>query len=124
MSHYTEIKNTEIRDLPILLKTLHRLGYECKHDHCIEGHQRKRKVDLAVKINWQYLVGFTKRSNGTYDVIADWSFAELSSRKFISRLKQAYNTEKIVHEAKLRGYALVQQKVVNGGIRLVLRKVR
>jgi hypothetical protein len=123
VSHYTEIKNTQINDLTNLLKTLQKLGYAFKQNHFIEGHQRRRRVDLAVKIHGEYLVGFKKNPNNTYSVVADWSSAKLSSKKFISQLKQVYNTEKILHEAKLRGYSLIQQKVVNGGIRLVLRKV-
>lgn len=123
MSHYTEIKNTRINDLPILLKILQQMGYEFKLDQTIKGHQGKRKVDIAVKVYGDYLVGFKKNSAGTYDVIADWSYAELPSRQFVDRVKQVYNTEKIIHEAKLRGYSLIQQKVVNGGVRLVLRKV-
>jgi hypothetical protein len=123
MSHYTEIKNTRIHDLPILLKTLQQMGCEFKLNQTISGHQGKRKVDVAVKVYGDYLVGFKKNSAGTYDVIADWSCAELSSGQFVGRVKQIYNTEKVLHEAKLRGYSLIQQKVVNGGVRLVLRKI-
>lgn len=123
MSHYTEIKNTRINDLPVLLKTLQQMGCEFKMDQFIKGHGGKRKVDIAVKVNGDYLVGFKKNIAGTYDVIADWSYAELSSKAFVDRVKQAYNTEKILLEAKLRGYSLIQQKVMNGGVRLILRKV-
>lgn len=123
MSHYTEIKNTRINDLPILLRTLQQMGSDFKMDNFINGHRGKRKVDIAVKVYGDYVVGFKKNSAGSYDVIADWSFAELSSRAFVERVKQVYNTEKIIHEAKLRGYSLIQQKVVNGGVRLVLRKI-
>ena len=123
MSHYTEIKNTRINDLGILLKTLQQMGCEFKLDQFIAGHRGKRKVDIAVKVYGEYLVGFKKNDAGTYDVIADWSYAELSSRQFVDRVKQLYSTEKILQEAKLRGYSLIQQKVVNGGVRLVLRKV-
>ena len=123
MSHYTEIKNTRINDLPILLKTLQQMGCEFKLNQTISGHQGKRKVDVAVKVYGDYLVVFKKNIAGTYDVIADWSYAELSSGQFVGRVKQIYNTEKVLHEAKLRGYSLIQQKVVNGGVRLVLRKI-
>ncbi len=123
MSHYTEIKNTRITDLPILLQTLQQMGYEFKMDQFIKGRRDKRKVDIAVKVCGDYVVGFRKNSAGAYDVIADWSFAELSSRQFVDRVKQVYNTEKIIHEAKVRGYSLIQQKVVNGGVRLMLRKM-
>jgi hypothetical protein len=68
-------------------------------------------------------VGFKKNIAGTYDVIADWSCAELPSGQFVGRVKQIYNTDKVLHEAQLRGYSLIQQKVVNGGVRLVLRKI-
>jgi hypothetical protein len=123
MSHYTEIKNTRINDLPILLQTLQQMGCEFKLNQTIAGHQGKRKVDVAVKVYGDYLVGFKKNAAGAYDVIADWSYAELSSRQFVDRVKQAYNTEKVLREAKLRGYSLIQQKVVNGGVRLILRKM-
>lgn len=123
MSHYTEIRNTQINDLPILVKTLQQIGYEFKMDQFITGHQGTRKVDIAVKMYGDYLVGFKKNTSGTYCVVSDWSHAGISSREFVSRVKQAYNTEKILHEARLRGYALIQQKVVNGGVRLVLRKI-
>jgi hypothetical protein len=99
------------------------MGYAFKMDQFIKGHGDKRKVDIAVKVCGDYLVGFKKNIAGTYNVIADWSYAELSSRQFVERVKQAYNTEKIIQEAKLRGYSLIQQKVVNGGVKLVLRKV-
>ena len=123
MSHYTEIKNTCIRDLTMLLKALQMMGCEFKLADYICGHRGKRKVDIAVKVYGEYLVGFKKNAVGAYDVIADWSYAELSSRTFVDRVKQVYNTEKVLHEAKLRGYSLIQQKVVNGGVRLILRKV-
>ena len=123
MSHYTEIKKTRISDLSILLKTLQQMGYEFQLNQFIAVHRGKRKVDIAVKVNGKYMVGFKKNAADTYDVIADWSYAGLSSRLFVDRVKQAYNSEKILHEAKLRGYSLIQQKVVNGGVRLVLRKM-
>lgn len=123
MSHYTQIKNTRINDLPILLKTLQQIGYEYKMNQFINGHQGQRMVDIAVKLSGKYLVGFKKNPSGTYDVISDWSHAGLSSTEFVNRIKQVYNTEKILHEARLRGYSLIQQKVVNGGVRLVLRKI-
>ena len=123
MSHYTVVKNTQINDLPILMKSLQKLDYEAKSNHFIEGHQRKRQVDLAVKVHGKYCVGFKINKNKTYDIVADWPFSNLSSKKFIANLKQVYNTEKVIHEAKLRGYSLIQQKVANGGIRLVLRKM-
>ncbi len=123
MSHYTEIKNTCINDLGILLKTLQQMGCEFKMEHFINGHRGKRKVDIAVKMYGEYVVGLKKNAAGAYDVIADWSYAELSSRTFVDRVKQVYNTEKVLHEAKLRGYSLIQQKVVNGGVRIVLRKM-
>ncbi len=123
MSHYTEIKNTRMNDRGILLKTLQKMGCDFKLDQFISGHQGKRKVDIAVKVYGDYLVGFKKNADGAYDAIADWLYADLSSKTFVDRVKQVYNTEKILLEATLRGYALIQQKVVNGGVRLVLRKV-
>jgi len=123
MSHYTVVKNTQINDLPILMKSLQKLGYEAKSNHFIEGHQRKRRVDMAVKVHGDYCVGFKINKRNTYDIVADWSYSNISSKRFIASLKQVYNTEKVIHEAKLRGYSLIQQKVANGGIRLVLRKM-
>lgn len=123
MSHYTVVKDTQINDLFILMKSLQRLGYDTKSNHSIKGHQRKRQVDLAVKVDGEYAVGFQKDKSGAFNLIADWAFAKRSSEKFLANLKQVYNTEKVIYEAKLRGYALIQQKVANGGIRLVLRKM-
>ena len=123
MSHYTEVKHTKINDLPMLMKTLEILGYGMRMDHFIMGDQGRRRVDLAVKIDGKYCVGFKKNRNGSYDVVADWFYAKTSSKRFIPKLQQTYNTEKVIHEAQSRGYSLIQQKVVNGAIRLVLRKI-
>jgi len=123
MSHYTEVRNTTINDLSILMKALKELGYETKKNQSITGDQGKRQVDLATKIGLKYCVGFQKNKDGTYSVVADWRCVGVSSREFISELKQIYNTEKVICEAKSRGYSLIQQKVVTGGIRLVLRKI-
>ena len=123
MSHYTEVRNTTINDFSILKKALGILGFKPNHNQCITGDQGKRQVDLAVEIKGTYCVGFKKNKNGIFSVVADWHYVGLSSQQFIADLKHVYNTQKILHEAKSRGYSLIQQKVVNGGIRLVLRKV-
>ena len=62
MSHYTVIKNTIITDMPILIKTLGKLGYEYRENHSIEGHAGRRSVSLAVKIGTRYCVGFNRNS--------------------------------------------------------------
>ena len=123
MSHYTVVKNTKINDLAILKRTLSKLGYTTKDNYFIRGHEGSRQVDLAVKIDGKYCVGFHKSKDDSYHVISDWSYSNTSSKKYMSEVKQIYNTEKIIHEAQSKGYSLIQQKVVNGGIRLVLRKV-
>ena len=123
MSHYTVVKNTCLNDFSILMKALQKLGYEVKENYVIRGHQRDRLVDVAVKVKGEYCVGFQKNSDNSYHVVADWPFAKLSPKKFIARLKQVYNTEKVIHEARVRGYALIRQEIVNGMTHLVLRKI-
>ena len=123
MSHYTVVKNTKINDLALLKKTLSKLGYATKGNYYIRGHEGSRQVALAVKVDGKYCVGFNKSKDASYHVISDWSYSNTSSIKFISEVKQIYNTEKILHEAQSKGYSLIQRETVNGGIRLVLRKI-
>ena len=53
------------------------------------------------------------------------SYAEVSEEISVGLLKNKINskTEKILYEAQSKGYSLIQRETVNGGFRLVLRKI-
>jgi hypothetical protein len=124
MSHYTVIKNTIITDMPILIKTLDKLGYEYKENHSIEGHTGRRNALLAVKIGTRYCVGFNRISGVSgFSITADWGAAAVQRKDFLKSLYQTYNTEKVIAEARVRGYSVLQQTQSKSGIKIVLRKV-
>ena len=124
MSHYTVIKRTTITDMPILMKALDKLGYEYKQNHYIDGHYGKRNASLAVKIGTRYCVGFNRNSEkGGFSITADWGAAAVQRKDFLKSLYQTYNTEKVIAEARMRGYSVIQQTQSKSGIKIVLRKV-
>jgi len=137
MSHVSKIE-LEVNDLDTLKAACKRIGLEF-----IEGQRTYAwygdhlgdyplpdgitvddlgKCDHAIRVaGAQYEVGVVKK-NGKYTLLWDfWRSGGLEKKlgKNGGKLKQAYATERVGREARLKGYRVCEQKV-NRGIRLVL----
>ena len=125
MSHFTKVK-TNILDKDLLVYTLKEMNY-----NVIEGkpylkgfEKQNQKVDLLVKLESSYDIGFKKNNEGVYTIIADWWGVQgINKEKFIRDIKQHYSLNMINREMRKKGYKIVEQKNVEGNaIKVILRK--
>ena len=88
----------------------------------------RETVEFAARISASAPVdiGFRKRKDGSYEILADWMEAEkagVEKDKFVNELTQKYAYLKAVDEAQKQGYTLVEEKnETDGSISVVLRK--
>ena len=126
MSHFVTIK-TEILDPEILKKTLSDLGFETREETNIAGHQGQwESVDLAVKIDPGFRMGFKKNENkGSYEITGVAEFIhQPRTQRFIKMIRQEYAYRKVLNETRKKGFSLVHEdRIKPGVIKLVLRKV-
>jgi hypothetical protein len=126
MSHFTTIK-TEIRDPEILKRTLSDLKLKFQENGKIPGHQgRTERVDIAVGAAGYSYFGFKKsQERGNYEIRGLVEYLRKDEVKMIIKeVLQEYAYRKILHEARKRGFALIQEERLNAGsVKLVLRKV-
>jgi len=81
------------------------------------------KCDHAIRVpGAQYEIGIVKRDRKYILLWDSWHQGGLEQKlgKNAGRLKQAYGSEKVRKEARLKGHRICEQKT-NQGIRLVLR---
>ena len=126
MSHFTTI-TTEILDLDILKQTISDLGFTMHEDDKLCGHNGEFEyVDLSVRVAPKSYLGFKEKAPGKGYVITgivELLTAEKTCR-FIRMIRQEYAYRKVLHEARKRGFNLVQEQRVKAGvIKLVLKKV-
>lgn len=131
MSHFTTIK-TRINDFEILKKSLKELGYSFQEGNLqVKGYQGiTEKVNLLVKMQGGYNIGFRKNAQGTYDVIADWwGVRGVSENTFKQQIKsienkilQQYAYEKVKKELLKRSMPIVEETTLEDNtIQLTVR---
>ncbi len=122
MSHISRLK-TKLKDLATLEEALKELGYEVKRKGILRGFSESKKVDLLVKMNIGYDIGFTKKGNEISLEADRWKLAvDLDS--FLKKVSQKYAEVFIKKEAEKRGFSVIEEvKNKDGSIKLTLRKI-
>jgi len=127
MSHITKVK-TQLKDGQVLRKALKKLCYRVEEGGFRYHSGRLERVEnlelIARKGSEQ--IGF-KRSgsdDGCYEMLADWGSLKGRREELVNQILQVYSQEKILHLARLKGYAIIKNKTNRAGqIEIVLRKV-
>jgi len=126
MSHFSRIK-TQIVEKDLLFLALQDMGYEPEQGELDVRGFGGNKTPVEIKVKGKklgYDIGF-KRSENTYDVVADWwGVAGIKQKDFIDQLSQryAYHAARVKLEAQ--GFTLVNEEVgQEGRIHLVLRRM-
>ncbi|MCX5814175.1 MAG: DUF1257 domain-containing protein [Proteobacteria bacterium] len=138
ISHIAKIE-LEIKLLDALIAACNRLGFEfVKNQKTYEWYGRYMrdtplpegitenqlgKCDHAIKVpGCSYEIGIVKRNNNYHLLWDSWeSQLRLAIGKNAGIIKQAYTTEVVRHDAKIKGYRITE-KQTEKGIRLILQK--
>jgi hypothetical protein len=127
MSHITKVK-THLKDRSVLIRSLKKLGYRICEGDSRPGLSRLREIrnlDLIAGKNGLW-IGFRRAaaSDGPYEMLADWPSHRGRKEEVVREVHQIYSQEKILELAKLKGYALMKNRMnEKGQIEIVLRKV-
>jgi hypothetical protein len=123
MSHITKVK-THLKDGLILRKALKKLGYEIEERDLRKPVEAKVKEFMARKGREWIGFGRSRRSEGLYEMEADWEAMKTKGQEVINEIYQTYSQEKIMDLARAKGYSLMKNKVnEKGQIEIVLRRV-
>lgn len=125
MSHITKVK-TRLKDGLILKNVLEKLGYRVGSGDAgsrFAHHRLPNNLELIAEKD-KLWIGFRRlRSDGAYEMLADWDSCGGSRERTVGEIHQLYSREKILDLARARGYALTRNQVnEKGQIEMVLRK--
>ena len=138
LSHISKIE-LEIKSLDALIAACTRLGFQfVKNQKTYQWYGRfvgdaplpvgitveeLGKCDHAIKVpGCTYEIGIVKRNNRHILLWDSWeSQLRLAIGNNAGIIKQAYTTEVVRHDAKMKGYRVVEKKTEKG-IRLVLQR--
>ncbi|GAP18183.1 DUF1257 domain-containing protein [Levilinea saccharolytica] len=125
MSHFSRIK-TKLVERVYLLAALKDLGYQVEEgDLKVGGFAgASQKVNIKVKLNLSYDIGFRETPTG-YELVADWwGVRGLEKDVFLDKLSQRYAYHATRSRLEEQGFTLVEETTEkNGEVRLVLRKL-
>jgi Protein of unknown function (DUF1257) len=123
MSHITKVK-THLKDGLILRKALKKLGYQIEEHDLRESRKAKDLEFIARK--GKVSIGFkgSGENKSVYEMLADWEAMGTRREDPVNTIYQAYSQEKIMDLARVKGYALMKNRMnEKGQIEIVLRKV-
>jgi len=147
MSHFTRLK-TRIRDKATLIRCLEDMGYRVEEGGTITGYQGRRQVQVAVRINSGYDVGFVLGADGCYELVADWWGVRGTSEERFSgelqhrfrrmyervqremeeaqrRARREYALKTSLEQLKKQGFQIVEQHTERDGtVRILARRWR
>ncbi|MBP2634845.1 MAG: hypothetical protein H6Q72_752 [Firmicutes bacterium] len=124
MSHFTQV-TTQITNKEMLLACLKELGYDVEENMTIKGYRgQETTVDIAVRMQQGYDIGFVLGPDGTYSYIADWFGVQgTNEHQFTQKVQQQYALTTVMNKIGQQGFNVVeQQRADNGEIRLVVRR--
>ena len=125
MSHFTKVQ-TKIFDKEILISTLKQLKYIVfEGKSTLKGYEgQKKNIDILVKLNSSYDIGFSQNKDGSFSIIADWwGVTKVKEEDFTRMVNQNYSLNMIRREMKKKGYKIVEQKTLEDqSIKVVVRK--
>jgi hypothetical protein len=112
---------TEFRDKEVLRETLKTMDVEFKEGGRIREGFQSIEADLIVKASKQCSIGFSWNPEDR----AFHAYATRGNYKpLLDTIRTAYAREKVLKEARTRGYVLYQEeRLKRGRVRLVLKKV-
>ena len=122
MSHITKVK-TQLKDGLILRKALRKLGYHIKEEGSRESGETK-DLDFTAR-NGSTRIGFkrSRENKAVYEMWANWEGIREHREEVLRAIYQAYSQEKIMDLARVKGYAVMRNRVnEKGQIEMVLRK--
>ncbi len=117
MSHFSTLR-TKITEAEILQNSLRDLGISVKTNADVRGYNGQRvRADLVAVLEGDYDLGWSRNSDGTYDLIADlWGVAKKHNQtELINAINQKYAVNKTLAEVKQRG-------LQNANVKLVVQK--
>ncbi len=125
MSHFSLIK-TQITEEEILLQSLRDLNFKTSTNSEIRGHNGlKIHADVVCILKGNYDLGWSKNSEGTYDLITDlWGISkEHNQQELIQSINQRYAVNKTIKEIQKKGYEISEQSIKDDGtVTLVVAK--
>jgi len=116
MSHFSTLR-TKITDVEILKTSLRDLGINVQTDADVRGYNGQRiRADLVAVLEGDYDLGWSRNSDGSYDLIADlWGVAKKHNQtELINSINQKYAVNKTLADVKQRG-------LQNANVKLVLQ---
>ena len=117
MSHFSTLR-TKITDSEILKASLRDLGISTQTNADVRGYNGQRvRADLVAVLEGEYDLGWSRNSDGTYDLIADlWGVAKKHNpTALINSINQKYAVNKTLADVKQRG-------LQNANVKLVVQK--
>jgi len=125
MSHFSTIK-VQFIDQSSLIDALKEVGFiniKTGQLQCRGFRGNKINVEILVELTGNYDIGFIKKEN-SYELIADWwGIKNINQDDLMKKLKQQYSLIVTRQELKKKGFSLKEEKLTNGTIRLVARKL-
>lgn len=124
MSHFTQVA-TKIKNKEILLSALRELGYEVEENTLITGYRgQETPVDIAVRMQQGYDIGFVLGADGTYSFVTDWFGVQgTNEQEFTTKVQQQYALTTVMEQVRRQGFNVVeQQRDAGGEIRLTVRR--
>jgi hypothetical protein len=124
MSHFSRIK-TKISDQNFLLAALRKIGFQPEEGQgYVRGYGGMRsKVDVWIRIKTGYDIGF-KKDGRNYVCIADWFGVEgIKRQPFLDKLTQCYAGLAVKEQLAAQGFAVAEEKQVEGRVHLLLRRL-
>lgn len=134
MSHFSRVK-TKIQDKNLLITCLEDMNLQISQNTEIKGFEGIQSVDLAVQMAQGYDIGFSRNSQGSYDIVADWwgvkdtkkeSFIDDLKKQFEeveNRIKRQYALKTIEEETRKKGFNVVEKtEEKDGSIRILVRR--
>ena len=117
MSHFSTLR-TKITEAETLTTALRDLGITVKTNADVRGYNGQRvRSDIVAVLEGDYDLGWSRNSDGTYDLIADlWGVAKKHNQtELINSINQKYAVNKTLAEVKQRG-------LQNANVNLVVQK--
>ena len=126
MSHFTKIK-TKLAVKEYIVKALADLGYSCREGVAtVKAHDGSTAtVDFCVATrNPGFDIGF-KKTNGSFDMLADWwGIKEMKQELFTRQLSQRYAYHATKAKLEEQGFSVASEETdKDGQIHLVLRRM-
>ncbi|WP_338429814.1 DUF1257 domain-containing protein [Synechococcus elongatus] len=114
MSHFSTLR-TKISDAVILKQSLRDLGIAVQENADVRGYNGQRvRADLVVTLEGDYDLGWSRNSDGSFDLIADlWGVAKKHNQtELINAINQKYAVNKTLAEVRRPGLSNANVKLV------------